>query len=95
MPRPPDPGQCLPARGMTPERQPLMSISSRSCLVMRGRRLNSRSTRHVTPVSHVQAVPGPRLSDAVNVRETGTEPTHMVRFEPDHGTTTTTIREKP
>ena len=61
---------------------------------MRGRRLNSRSPRHVTPVSDVQAVPGPRLPDAVNVRETGREPTHMVRFEPDHGTTTTTIKEK-
>jgi hypothetical protein len=31
----------------------------------------------------------------VNVRETGREPTHTVRFEPDHGTTTTTIKEKP
>ena len=64
-------------------------------LAMRGRRVNSRSSRHVTPASDVRAVPGPRLPDAVNVRETGREPTHTVRFEPDRGTTTTMIKEKP
>jgi Fibronectin type III domain len=63
-------------------------------LAMRGRRVKSRSPRHIRPASDVRAVPGPRLPDAVNVRETGREPTHTVHFEPDRGTTTTMIKEK-
>jgi hypothetical protein len=72
-----------------------VAVAGALTLAMRGKRLNSRSPRHVTPASDVRAVPGPRLPDAVNVRETGREPTHTVRFEPDRGTTTTTIKEKP
>jgi hypothetical protein len=72
-----------------------LAVAGALTLAMRGRRLNSRSPRHVTPASDIRAVPGPRLPDAVNVRETGREPTHTVRFEPDRGTTTTMIKEKP
>ena len=72
-----------------------VAVAGALTLAMRGRRLNSRSPRHVTPASDVRAVPGPRLPDAVNVRETGREPTHTVRFEPDRGTTITTLKEKP
>ena len=72
-----------------------VAVAGALTLAMRGKRLNSRSPRHVTPASDVRAVPGPRLPDAVNVRETGREPTHTVRFEPDRGTTITTIKEKP
>jgi Fibronectin type III domain len=72
-----------------------VAVAGALTLAMRGRRLNSRSPRHVTPASDVRAVPGPRLPDAVNVRETGREPTRTVRFEPDRGTTITTIKEKP
>jgi predicted phage tail protein len=63
-------------------------------LAMRGRRLNSRSPRHVTPDSQVRAEPGRWPPDSVTVRETGSEPTHTIRFEPDRGTTITTIKEK-
>ena len=72
-----------------------MAVAGALTLAMRGRRPNSSSPRHVTPASDVRAVPGFRPPDAVNVRETGREPTHTVRFEPDRGTTTTTIKEKP
>jgi len=63
-------------------------------LAMRGRRLNSHPPRHVTASSQVRAEPGPRPPDSLKVRETGSEPTHTVRFEPDRGTTTTTITEE-
>lgn len=36
-----------------------VAVAMALTLSMRGRRLNSRSPRHVTPVSDVQAVPGP------------------------------------
>jgi len=72
-----------------------VAVAGALTLAKRGRRLNSRSPRHITPASDVRAVPGPRLPDAVNVRETGREPTRTIRFEPDRGTTITTIKEKP
>jgi fibronectin type 3 domain-containing protein len=72
-----------------------VALAAALTLAMRGRRPDSREPDHGTPALDVHAVPGPRLPDAVNVRETGTERTHTVRFEPDRGTTTTTIKEKP
>jgi hypothetical protein len=41
----------------------------------------------------VRAVPDAVRLDAVSVRDTGQEPTHMVRFEPLPGVSTTTIKE--
>jgi predicted phage tail protein len=72
-----------------------VAVAGGLALATRGRRLNARSPRHVTPASQVRAEPGPRPPDAVHIRKTGTEPTHTIRFEPNHGTTTTTIKEKP
>ncbi len=71
-----------------------VALAGAFTLANRGRRPDSRSPRHVTPRSDVRAEPGPRQPGAVNVRDTGNEPTHTVRFEPDHGITTTTIKEK-
>jgi Fibronectin type III domain len=73
----------------------VVAVAGALTLVMRGRRRNIRSPRHVTPASQVRAEPGLRPPDSVIIRETGSEPTHTVRFEPDQGTTTTTIKEKP
>jgi hypothetical protein len=42
----------------------------------------------------VRAVADSRRPCVVNVRDTGRDPTHTVRFEPDHGTRTTTTKEK-
>jgi hypothetical protein len=70
------------------------AVAGALTLATRGRRLRSRRPRQVTPSSDVRAVAGPHRPGAVNVRDTGREPTHTVRFEPDHGTRTTTIREK-
>ena len=72
-----------------------VAVAGGLTLAARGRRRTALSPRHVTPASQVRAEPGPRPPDAVNVRETGTERTHTVRFEPDHGITTTIIKEKP
>ncbi len=70
-----------------------LAVAGAVTLVRRGRRRRPPSPRHVPPASDVRAVPGSRLPDEVNVREIGTEPTHTVLFEPDDGTTTTTIKE--
>jgi predicted phage tail protein len=63
-------------------------------LAKRGRRPGSRPHQPVTPPPDVRAVPDTRRPGAVSVRDTGREPTHTVRFEPDHGTATTTIKER-
>jgi len=49
----------------------------------------------MTPPAEVRARPGPRHAGAVHVRDTGREPTLTVRFEPDRGYATTTIKEEP
>jgi hypothetical protein len=70
------------------------AIAGALTLALRGRRQRSRLPRQVTPTSDVRAMADTHRPGVVNVRDTGREPTHTVRFEPDHGTTTTTIKEK-
>jgi len=70
------------------------AVAGALTLAMRGRRRGSRPHQQVTPASDVQAVADSRRPGVVNVRDTGREPTHTVRFEPEHGTRTTTIKEK-
>ncbi len=69
------------------------TVAGALTLAMRGRRRGSRP-RQVTPASDVRAVADSRRPGVVNVRDTGRDPTHTVRFEPDHGTRTTTTKEK-
>jgi hypothetical protein len=69
------------------------AVAGALTLAMRGRRRGSRP-RQVTPASDVRAVADSRRPGVVNVRDTGRDPTHTVRFEPDHGTRTTTTKEK-
>jgi len=59
----------------------------------RERARQTRSREHVGAASDVRAVPGTARPDVVNVRDTGREPTHTVRFEPNSGIVATTIKE--
>ena len=70
------------------------AVAGALTLAMRGRRRGSRPPRQVTPASDVRAVADSCRPGVVNVRDTGRAPTHTVRFEPDHGTRTTTTKEK-
>jgi len=50
-----------------------------------------RNGQRPVPVPHVQAVPDTARPDLVSVRDTGREPVHTFRFEPDPGVATTTL----
>jgi predicted phage tail protein len=76
-----------------------MAVAGIFTLIARSRRLRSRkgarqkrSDLHPPVASDVRAVPHTAWPD-VNVRDTGTEPAHMVRLEPHPGVSTTTIKE--
>jgi hypothetical protein len=69
-------------------------------LITRGRsgfrsrkRTHSEHSHEAEAGSDVRAVADAVRVDAVNVRNTGQEPTHTVRLEPHPGVSTTTIKE--
>ena len=77
-----------------------VAVAGVSTLITRRRRLRSReharsarSDQQTDMPSDVRAVPDTSQPDVVNVRDTGQEPTHTVRLEPNPGPTTTTIKE--
>ena len=53
----------------------------------------ARSGQQMAVASDVRAVPDTGRPDVVGVRDTGREPTHTIRFEPNPGVATTTIKE--
>ena len=54
----------------------------------------ARSGQQMAVASDVRAVPDTGRPDVVGVRNTGREPTHTIRFEPNPGVATTTIKER-
>jgi hypothetical protein len=54
---------------------------------------SARSGEQAAMVQDVRAVPDTARPDMVSVHDTGREPTHTVRLEPDSGITSTTIKE--
>jgi len=59
----------------------------------RSARGGARSGQQMAVASDIRAVPNTGRPDVVGVRDTGREPTHTIRFEPDPGVATTTIKE--
>jgi fibronectin type 3 domain-containing protein len=57
------------------------------------RRVRPRSRQETAVTPDVRAVPDTSRPDALGVRDTGQEPTHTVRFEPQPGVATTTMKE--
>jgi hypothetical protein len=57
------------------------------------RRVRARSRQETAVTPDVRAVPDTSRPDALGVRDTGQEPTHTVRFEPQPGVATTTMKE--
>jgi len=64
-------------------------------LITRGGSFRSRARRgqRATAASDVRAVADTTRPDSVRIRNTGREPVHTIRFEPDTGVATTTIKE--
>ena len=54
----------------------------------------ARSGGQMAVASDVRAVPDTGRPDVVSVRDTGREPTHTIRFQPNPGVATTTIKER-
>jgi len=59
----------------------------------RKRERPKRPRQEIEAGSNVRAVADAVRVDAVNVRDTGQEPTHTIRLEPHPGVSTTTIKE--
>jgi predicted phage tail protein len=57
------------------------------------RRVRPRSRQETAVTPDVRAVPDTSRPDALGVHDTGQEPTHTVRFEPQPGVATTTMKE--
>jgi predicted phage tail protein len=57
------------------------------------RRVRPRSRQETAVTQDVRAVPDTSRPDALGVRDTGQEPTHTVRLEPQPGVATTTMKE--
>jgi hypothetical protein len=57
------------------------------------RRVRPRSRQETAVTPDVRAIPDTSQPDALGVRDTGQEPTHTVRFEPQPGVATTTMKE--
>jgi titin len=57
------------------------------------RRVRPRSRQQTAVTPDVRAVPDTSRPDALGVRDTGQEPTHTVRLEPQPGVATTTMKE--
>ena len=57
------------------------------------RRVRPRSRQETAVTPDVRAVPDTSRPDALGVRDTGQEPTHTVRLEPQPGVATTTMKE--
>ena len=66
---------------------------SRSRDLDRSARGGARSGQQMAVASDVRAVPDTGWPDVVGVRDTGREPTHTIRFEPNPGVATTAIKE--
>jgi hypothetical protein len=62
-------------------------------IARRRRRFRARSQQQMAVAPDVRAVPDTSRPDALGVRDTGQEPTHTVRLEPQPGVPTTTIKE--
>ncbi len=60
----------------------------------RSARGGARSGQQIAVASDVRAVPDTGRPDVVGVRDTGREPTHTIRFEPNPGVATTTLKER-
>jgi hypothetical protein len=70
-----------------------MAAAAGFTLIARSRRVRSPSRQETAVTPDVRAVPDTSRPDALGVRDTGQEPTHTVRLEPQPGVTTTTIEE--
>jgi hypothetical protein len=57
------------------------------------RRVGPRSRQETAVTPDVRAVPDTSRPDALGVRDTGQDPTHTVRLEPQPGVATTTMKE--
>jgi fibronectin type 3 domain-containing protein len=70
-----------------------MAAAAGFTLIARSRRVRSPSRQETAVTPDVRAVPDTSRPDALGVRDTGQEPTHTVRLEPQPGVATTTMKE--
>jgi hypothetical protein len=101
--RPQHQGPRVPVPQSVPKPLIALLAAAGAAIVATGFTLFTRSDRFRSRARHrqqaavaadVRAVADTTQPDAVRIRDTGPEPVHTIRFEPDPGVASTTIKER-